>query len=164
MIDLSYLVRAWMSAPVEVVHPQTLLTEAYNRMMQRSIRRLPVVEGGRLVGLVTLGDLREARPSSATSLSIYELNYLLACLTIAQVMTHNPYTVTPDTPVAEAARLMLRHKIGGLPVVDAGGALVGILTESDIFRLVVAAGDAAPAAQPASGTTLHAGGIPQVVL
>ncbi|HUS16912.1 MAG TPA: CBS domain-containing protein, partial [Chloroflexia bacterium] len=145
MKDHTDLVRAWMTTSVEVAHPDSPLTEAYNRMMQRGIRRLPVVDSGRLVGLVTLGDLREARPSSATSLSIYELNYLLAKLTIGVIMTHAPYTVTPDTPVAQAARLMLKHKIGGLPVVDESGTLLGIITESDIFRLLVGMWDAAEA-------------------
>src|SRR5437764_983095 len=105
--------------------------------MQKGIRRLAVVEDERVVGIVTLGDLREARPSPATSLSIYELNYLLAKLTVDQVMTHNPFTVTPDTPIQKAARIMLDRKVGGLPVVDDKGKPVGILTESDVFRMLV---------------------------
>ncbi|HET9495853.1 MAG TPA: CBS domain-containing protein, partial [Chloroflexia bacterium] len=108
-----------------------------NMMMQKSIRRLPVVDHGRLVGIVTLGDLREARPSPATSLSIYELNYLLAKLTVGQVMTHNPLTVSPHTPIPTAARIMLEHKVSGLPVVDEDKRPVGIITESDIFRMLI---------------------------
>jgi CBS domain-containing protein len=110
-------------------------------MMQLGIRRLPVVTDGHLVGIVTLGDLREARPSPATSLSIYELNYLLAQLTVGQVMTHNPYTVRQDTPIQEAARIMLDHKIGGLPVVEDDDKVVGIITESDIFRMLISEWD-----------------------
>src|SRR5438045_3660486 len=132
-----YLVKEWMTAPVYGIHTDTPVSDAYNIMMQRNIRRLPVVEKERLVGIVTLGDLREARPSPATSLSIYELNYLLAKLTVGQVMTHNPYKVRPDMPIQMAARIMLDHKVGGLPVVDADDRPVGIVTESDIFRMVV---------------------------
>jgi acetoin utilization protein AcuB len=131
------LVKDWMSSAVRVVHPDTSVAEAYNIMMQLGIRRLPVVEGERLIGIVTLGDLREARPSPATSLSIYELNYLLAKLTVGQVMTHNPYTVRSETPIEQAARIMLDHKIGGLPVVDDESLPIGIITESDIFRMLI---------------------------
>lgn len=131
------LVRDWMTTPVYVIHTDTPVADAYNMMMQRSIRRLPVVDGERLVGIVTLGDLREARPSPATSLSIYELNYLLAKLTVGQVMTHNPFTVTPGTSIQQAARLMLERKVAGLPVVNEKGKPVGILTESDVFRMLV---------------------------
>jgi CBS domain-containing protein len=126
-----------MSAPVHVVHKDTSVADAYNLMKQRSIRRLPVVEKDKLVGIITLGDLREARPSQATSLSIYELNYLLAKLTVGQVMTHNPFTVTPDTQIQNVARIMMEHKVSGLPVVDQGGHIVGIVTESDIFRMLI---------------------------
>jgi CBS domain-containing protein len=126
-----------MATPVRVVGPDTPVADAYNIMMQRGIRRLPVMEGDELVGIVTLGDLREARPSPATSLSIYEMNYLLAKLTVGQVMTHNPFTVTADTPIVIAARTMLERKVSGLPVVDDHKNLVGIITESDIFRMLI---------------------------
>ena len=89
------------------------------------------------MGIVTLGDLREARPSSAASLSIYELNYLIAKLTVSDVMTHDPYVVTPLTPMQRAAHLMLEHKVSGLPVVDEEGKPVGIITETDMFRMLV---------------------------
>ncbi len=136
--EASMPVRDWMSSPVLVIRPDTPVADAYDMMVQHGIRRLPVVDDkGRLVGIVTLGDLREARPSPATSLSIYELNYLLARLTVGQIMTHNPYTVRPDTSVLQAARLMLKHKVGGLPVVDNEGRPVGIITESDIFRMLI---------------------------
>src|SRR5437868_7450616 len=124
-----YLVKEWMTTPVYVIHTDTPVADAYNTMMQRNIRRLPVIENERLMGIVTLGDLREARPSPATSLSIYELNYLLAKLTVGKVMTHNPYTVTLDTPIQKAARIMLDRKVGGLPVVDELNRPVGIITE-----------------------------------
>ena len=131
------LVKDWMSSPVQVVEGGTSVADAYNTMMLRCIRRLPVVEGERLVGIVTLGDLREARPSPASSLSIYELNYLLAKLTVGHVMTHNPFTVTADTPIQKAASIMLAYKISGLPVVDREARVIGIITETDIFRMLV---------------------------
>jgi CBS domain-containing protein len=131
------IVKEWMSSPVQVVEPDTSVADAYNLMMQRCIRRLPVVDCGRLVGIVTLGDLREARPSPATSLSIYELNYLLTKLSVGQVMTHSPYTVTAATPIQHAARIMLDRKVSGLPVVDELDIPVGILTETDVFRMLV---------------------------
>jgi acetoin utilization protein AcuB len=131
------LVREWMSAPAEVVGTDTTVADAYSIMMRKGIRRLPVVDGERLVGIVTLGDLREARPSPATSLSIYELNYLLAKLAVGQVMTHNPFTITANTPIQQAARIMLARKVSGLPVLDEAGRVVGIITESDIFRMLI---------------------------
>jgi len=130
----------WMTAPAKVIAITTPVLEAYNMMMQWGIRRLPVVEGERLVGIVTLGDLREARPSPATSLSVYELNYLLSKLTVGEVMTHNPFTVTPNTTIKEAAGIMLSRKVSGLPVVDDDGRPIGIITESDLFRVLVVNG------------------------
>jgi CBS domain-containing protein len=103
--------------------------------MVSHIRRLPVVDRGRLVGIVTLGDVREAQPSHATTLSIYELNYLLSNLTVDEIMTRNPLTISPDAMIREAALVMLQHKIGGLPVME-DSRLVGIITESDIFRVL----------------------------
>lgn len=125
----------YMTTPVTVIDKHTPVLDAYNEMIRAGIRRLPVVDGARLVGIVTLGDLREARPSPATSLSIYELNYLLSKLTVDRVMTHTPVTVTADLPLQDAAALLLAHKIGGLPVVDSAGRPIGIITESDFFRL-----------------------------
>ncbi len=130
-------VKEWMTTPVISVEADTPVADAYNIMMERSIRRLPVVQNGKLVGIVTLGDLREARPSSATSLSIYELNYLLSKLTVDKVMTHNPFTMSPETPIQIAAKMMMDRKVGGLPVVDEEANLVGIITESDIFGMLV---------------------------
>jgi acetoin utilization protein AcuB len=130
-------VKEWMTTPVISVEADTPVADAYNIMMERSIRRLPVVQYGKLVGIVTLGDLREARPSSATSLSIYELNYLLSKLTVDKVMTHNPFTMSPETPIQLAAKMMMDRKVGGLPVADEEGTLVGIITESDIFGMLV---------------------------
>lgn len=118
------------------IDPSGSAPEARKLMQSNDIRRLPVVRDGRLVGIVTLLDLMGAAPSAATSLSVWELNYLLDKVKIEQIMTKNVRSVRLDTPVHEAAALMLAYKIGGLPVLD-GDDVVGIITESDIFRLFV---------------------------
>ena len=146
----SQTVGGWMTAPVKTIHANTALPEAYNLMCTCAIRRLPVVDGPQLVGIVTLGDLREARPSSVVVPSLYELSYWLGGATVGQVMTHQPVTVTALTPLREAANLMHTHKIGGLPVLDADNHLVGILTESDLFRMFMARWDAELPTSPAS--------------
>ncbi len=130
-------VRDWMTKNVITTRRNTSISSAHQVMRENNIRRLPVVENEKLVGLISIGDVREAKPSDATTLSIWELNYLWAQLVVDKVMTLNVYTVTPDTPVVDAAELMLEHKISGLPVLDADDKLVGILTESDIFRMLV---------------------------
>lgn len=135
-----YLVRDWMSPDPVTIDPHTALPEAHRLMKECAVRRLPVVENGQLVGIVTLDDVREAAPQHTCALSIYELNYLLARLTVEQIMTRDPLTVAPDFSVEAAARLMLEHQVGGLPVMD-GDRLVGIITESDIFRMLVNEGE-----------------------
>lgn len=131
------LVQDWMSKKVITASPNTTLPEAHQVMIDEEIRRLPVVKNGRLVGIITLGDVRGAQPSPATSLSIWELNYLLSKLTVAQIMTADPITISPTATIGEAARLMLENRVSGLPVVDEKGDMVGIITESDIFSMVV---------------------------
>jgi len=131
----AYLVRDWMSAKPVTCASDTSLPEAHRLMTQHNVRRLPVIDNGKLVGIVTLGDVRGAEASDATSLSIFELHYLLARLPVAKIMQRQVITTRPDATIAEAAGLMLKHKIGGLPVME-NGQVVGILTESDIFRLI----------------------------
>jgi len=120
------------------VSSRTTLPDAHQLMLQHRIRRLPIVDDGTLVGIVTRGDIRGAQPSEATSLSIYEVHYMLSRLTVGQIMSRPVITVTPDTTICMAAGLMLKHKIAGLPVVE-DGRVVGIITESDIFRMVAQA-------------------------
>ena len=131
-----YLVLEWMTPHPITVSSKTTLTEAHRLMAERRIRRLPVVEHNKLVGIVTSGDLREAAPSIATSLSVFELNYLLDKVTVDKIMKRDVLTVAPKSSIREAARIMLFKKISGLPVVD-GDKLIGIITESDIFRMLV---------------------------
>jgi CBS domain-containing protein len=132
-------VSEWMISPVISVSPDTLIGDAHKLMKEKKIRRLPVVKHDKLVGIITVGDVREASPSDATSLSIWELNYLWSQLTVERIMTHDVLTISPDTTVIEAAKIMLEQKVSGLPVVDSHQNLVGILTESDIFRMLVRA-------------------------
>jgi CBS domain-containing protein len=129
-------VKDWMTTQVVTVSPTTVLPEVEKLMADKHIRHLPVVDHDHLVGIVTWGDVRGAESSKATLLSAAELNYLLARVTISHIMTRTPMTVPQNAPIDEAARLMMTKKIGGLPVVDDTGHLVGIITESDILRMV----------------------------
>ena len=132
------LVRDWMTTDVITIHPDMTLPEAHQLMTNEEIRRLPVVDKrDRLVGIVSIGDVRSAEPSPATSLSIWELNYLLSTLTIGKIMTAQPFTISPEATLAEAARMMLEQRVSGLPVVDEEHRVIGIITESDIFAMVV---------------------------
>ncbi len=131
------LVSRAMSRNVVTTTPDTPVAEAQSVMRREKIHHLPVIEtSGKLVGIVTEKDLIYASPSPATSLSMYEINYLLAKLRVAKVMTHEVISVTGDTPLEQAARVMADHDIGCLPVVE-DGKPVGIVTESDIFRVFV---------------------------
>jgi acetoin utilization protein AcuB len=114
---------------------ETLVLDAQRIMKENNIRRLPIVDKGKLVGIITKHDLLEASPSPATSLSVFELNYLLSKMKVKEIMKKNPLTLTPDTPFEEALRLGQEKKIGSFPVVE-NGKLVGIATESDIIRFV----------------------------
>ena len=131
-------VRDLMSDKPITVDPETPMLEARQRMLEERIRHLIVTEGPSVVGIVTDRDIRLNLPSPATSLSVWEVNYLLARLTVRDVMTRAVVLVDPDRPAAEAARIMLTHKIGALPVTD-GHRLVGIITESDFVRAVAQA-------------------------
>jgi len=129
------LVGERMSHPVITVHPETSLQDALHLMHAEHIRLLPVVDKkGHLVGIVAEHDLLQASPSDATSLSVFEVSYLLSKITIQKIMTTKVITVNEDTPLEEAARIMADHKITGLPVVR-GEKLVGIITETDLFRI-----------------------------
>jgi acetoin utilization protein AcuB len=120
------------------VDSESLVLDAQKIMRENNIRRLPVLDKGNLVGIVTQHDLLQASPSPATSLSIHELNYLLAKMKVKEVMKRNPITLTPDTPFEEALRIGQDKKIGSFPVMDKG-KLVGIITESDTVRFLTRA-------------------------
>jgi acetoin utilization protein AcuB len=130
----------WMTDKVVTVTPEMPILDAREVMKKHNIRRLPVVnKKGKLVGLVTQGDIQEAGPSDATTLSIWELNYLLARTTVEQIMTKEDdlLTVHPDDPIEQAALTMRKRRISGLPVLDDKNKLVGIITESDIFEVLL---------------------------
>jgi acetoin utilization protein AcuB len=130
-------VKDWMSPNPIVVSPETPIMEAQKIMREHRIRRLPVVQKGKLVGIVTYRDLIEASPSDATTLSIHELNYLLSKLTVKDVMAKDVVTVSPNDTAEHAVLLGVEKGVGALPVVHKG-KLVGIATEADIVRFYMA--------------------------
>jgi len=131
------LVKDWMTKDPVTITDETSMMKAIHMMKERRFRRLPVLHEGKLVGLVTDRDLKEASPSKATTLDVHELYYLLAELQIKEIMTRNPLAVSPEDTVEHAAQLMLEKTISGLPVVDETGYLVGIITQSDVFKAFI---------------------------
>ena len=129
-------VRDLMTTSPITVSPETPVLEARQLMVEKRIRHLLVANGPKLVGIITDRDIRLNLPSPATSLSVWEVNYLLARMTVASAMTKNVVTVGPRQQAREAAQLMLDRRIGALPVVD-GDGLVGIITETDLLRAFV---------------------------
>jgi acetoin utilization protein AcuB len=133
------LVRERMTANPIVVTPDTSFEDALQLLREKKIRRLPVVDkNGNLVGIVVEKDLLYASPSPATSLSVFEIHSLLAKLKIKDVMTKRVITVGEDCPLEEAARIMVEHKIGSLPILR-DRKVVGIITETDIFKVMTEA-------------------------
>lgn len=126
-------VRDYMTTNPYSVGPDATVSDAMELMREHSVSRLPVLKEGKLVGLVTDGMLLEVTPSKATSLSVFEVNYLLAKTKINSVMVKNVATIAPDALVEEAALLMRESNIGGLPVVE-NDKVLGIITETDIFN------------------------------
>jgi acetoin utilization protein AcuB len=125
-------VRDCMSSPVQVIGPDAPAWEALGLMRRHRFRRLPVVEGGRLVGILTWTDVVRVQPPVVGTQR--QVPGLSVGVQVRHLMTPSPRVVEPDAPIEHAAALMRRHKIGGLPVVE-GGRLVGIVTESDIFEV-----------------------------
>jgi len=130
------LVNERMSRPVIFIQPDMPIHDALNLFKQEHIRRAPVIEKGKLVGIVSDHDLLNASPSPVSSLSVWEMNYLLSKVTVAEVMTKNVVTVAADTPIEQAARIMADNKIGGLPMMK-DGKVVGIITETDLFKIFI---------------------------
>ena len=122
-----------MSVPPVTITPSTSVHEAQALMQQRKIRHLPVLQDGRLVGMISDRDIRLVLPSPATSLTVWEIRHLLDKLTVGEVMTYFVMTTAPDCLVTEAVGRMLGHKVGALPVVE-DRQVVGILTRTDILR------------------------------
>jgi acetoin utilization protein AcuB len=126
----------WMTKKIFVVGPDDYLTDAVTLMKEHKVKHLPVVKNDRLKGIISDRDIKEYSPSKATSLDMYELHYLLAKTKIKEIMKPKVFWTTPDTPIEEAAMLMLDDNIGCLPVVD-NGIVVGIISDKDIFRALV---------------------------
>ena len=123
-----------MSRPVISVSPESPINEVLAMFKKEHIRRAPVLKDGKLVGIISQGDLLNASPSPVSSLSIWEMNYLLSKVTVKRVMSKKVITVDIDTPIEEAARIMADTKIGGLPVLN-NGRVVGMITETDLFKV-----------------------------
>ncbi len=131
------LVRKWMTPNPVTVRATDPISEAIHKMKEHGIRHLPVMDEGRLVGIVSDRDLKEFSPSPATALDVYEMHYILSKARVADAMRKDPLRVLPDDTIEKAALLMHDHKIGSLPVVDERGELVGILTQEDVFEALV---------------------------
>jgi acetoin utilization protein AcuB len=130
-------VKDWMSKDLVTVEEDTSIMKASRIMKQNNIQHLPVLRQGRVVSIVSDRDLKEATPSKATTLDIHEMYYLLDKVTVKSLMPANLYTIAPGDTVERAAAVMLKNHISALPVVDAKGALAGIITKGDIFRAFV---------------------------
>jgi len=132
------LVKNWMSKDVITVEMDDAMMDAINLLREKNIRRLPVMNKGELVGIVSDRDLKRASASDATSLEIHEMLYLISKIKVSEVMTVDPLTVPIDYTIEETAELLFKNKISGVPVVDPNGKLVGIITQTDLFKALMA--------------------------
>ena len=131
-------IREWMTNNVITVTPETSLFKASKLMKEHQIRRLPVLdEHDRLIGIVSDRDVKAASPSRATTLDMYELMYLLSEIKVRDVMTTSPVSISPDQTVETGSLIMEEKGFGGLPVVDADNKVIGIITDHDIFKVLV---------------------------
>jgi acetoin utilization protein AcuB len=126
----------WMTSKVITVAPDSSVSEAMNLIRSKKIKHIPVVRDDKLKGIVSDRDIRDYSPSSATTLDVYELHYLLAKAKVKEIMKSGVVTVAADTPIEEAAVLLCDRNIGCLPVME-GGRLVGIISDRDIFRALI---------------------------
>ena len=131
------LVKDWMTREVISVDEDVSIMKASALMREKGFQHLPVLRRGRLIGIVSDRDLKEAHPSKATTLDIHELYYLLDKLKVEKVMSKNPHTLGGHETTEKAAALMLKYDISALPVVDQKGDLQGIITKGDVFRAMV---------------------------
>jgi acetoin utilization protein AcuB len=123
-----------MSHPVISIAPETPVHDALALFKKENIRRAPVMKNGKLLGIIAERDLLNASPSPVTSLSVWEMHYLMSKVTVKSVMTKKVKTIDVNTPIEEAARIMADMKIGGMPVTRSG-KIVGIITETDLFKI-----------------------------
>jgi acetoin utilization protein AcuB len=131
------LVKNWMSRNVITVAPDDSMLDAVNLLRQQHIRMLPVMKAGKLVGVVTDRDLKRSSASDATTLEIHELMYLVSKVKISDIMTRKVVTVPENYTVEETAETLLQNKISGAPVVDDRGAVTGVITQTDLFKVLI---------------------------
>ena len=131
------LVKNWMSKDVITVDANDSMHNATRRLKEHNIRMLPVMKKGKLVGIITDRDLKKASASDATTLEVHELLYLLTRVKVKDIMTRDVITVPPDYTVEETAQVLQKNRISGAPVVDADGQLVGTITQTDLFRVLI---------------------------
>ena len=131
------LVKDWMSQPVVTIDEEDSMHQAMQLLKEHQIRMLPVLKKGKLTGIVTDRDLKKKSASDATTLEIHELFYLISKVKIKAIMTPKPITVPFDYTVEETAEVLLKNKISGIPVLDHEGKIVGIITQTDIFRSLI---------------------------
>jgi acetoin utilization protein AcuB len=129
-------VRDYMKSPVFTVNPDTLIDNALETMRKKHVRRLPVVEGGKLVGLVTRNIIGDAMPLSPTPLTLWGIHYELSRMKVRDVMITDVIAVHPDDTIKQVVALSAQHEIGTFPVVDENGNLVGILTNTDLLHIM----------------------------
>ncbi len=132
------LVKNWMSKNVVTINEDDSMQEAMKLMKQHGIRMLPVLKDGALTGVVTDRDLKRASASDATTLDVHELLYLISKIKVKNIMSKSPVAVPPDLTVEETAEILLNNKISGVPVVDEKGRVVGTITQTDLFRVLIA--------------------------
>lgn len=130
-------VEQYMTRNPVTIQDDNSIMEALQTLRRHRIRKLPVMKGERLVGIVTSKDMKEGNPSEATSLDMHELNYLLSTRKVGEIMTRHPVTIGPRELVEKAAMIMHDRRFESLPVLDETGRLVGIIAESDLFRYLV---------------------------
>jgi len=131
------LVKDWMSRPAISIDENASMQDAMGLLKRHGIRRLPVMKKGKLTGIITDRDLKSASASDASTLEIHELLYLLTKIKVKNIMTKDPITVPVDYTVEETAELLLRHKISGVPVLDKERELAGVITQTDLMRVMV---------------------------
>jgi acetoin utilization protein AcuB len=131
------LVKNWMNTNVVTIDIDGSMQDAIRLLKENNIRMLPVMKKGELVGIITDRDLKQASASDATTLEIHELLYLVSKIKVGAIMTKAPITVHPDHTIEEVAQILLEKKISGVPVVDDTGQLVGTITQSDVFKVLV---------------------------
>ncbi len=131
------LVKNWMSQLVITLDVNNSMMDAAKKLKEHDIRMLPVMKKGKLVGIVTDRDLKRASASDVIALEIHELLFLLSRIKVERIMTKDPITVPPDFTVEETAEVLLENKISGVPVVDYQERVVGIITQTDLFKVLI---------------------------